>query len=104
MLRVLVVLFADAFDEICVRHKAPAELHGPWFGIGLGIIDGHVDINTPEVGTRVTFDALERLGSWQASHIEPGLAVLPDRFNDKRISFPVSDRISHPCWLRVARQ
>ena len=40
----------------------------------------------------------------QAPHVEPRLAVLPDRLDDERIAFPVADGVPHPGRLGVLRQ
>ena len=40
----------------------------------------------------------------QAAHVEPGLAVLSDRFDDERVAFPVADGVAHPGRLCVLRE
>ena len=46
--RVLVVLFADAFDEIGIRYEAPGQFDSPWLRICLRIVDRDLNVHVPD--------------------------------------------------------
>ena len=99
--QVLVVLFADALDEIGVRYERHASLtvHGLVYALGSSIVTSMS--MWPMFGrVKRSIDA-QRFGPGQAAHVEPGLAVLPDGLDDQRVAFPVADRIAHPGRLRI---
>src|SRR5262245_66400571 len=93
--RVSVVLFADALDQIDVGLQVPGQFDVPRFRVCLGIVDGHVDVDAADRWTRVAFDDFERIGSWQAAHVEPRSAVLPDGLDDERVARPAADGASN---------
>ena len=49
MRQVLVVLFADAFDQIRVGHQPPRQLYIPWLRIRHGVVNRDVDVDAPDI-------------------------------------------------------
>src|SRR6266566_1354013 len=60
--RVLVVLFADAFDEIGIRYQAPGQLDGPRLRVRLRIVDRDLDVHMPDLRPGKTFGDPQRFG------------------------------------------
>src|SRR5688572_26695514 len=94
--KVLVVLFADALDQIGTRYEPPAQPDRPGLRVRLRIIDGDVDIDAPDGGPREALGHAQRLGRGKTAHVEPRLAVLSDRLDDEGVILPPADGIPHP--------
>src|SRR5437762_1166770 len=50
------------------------------------------------------FRRVHALASGMAGCVEPGPHVYADGIDDQGIAFPMSNRISHPSWVRILRQ
>src|SRR5512144_3039878 len=103
MSRILVVLFADALDEIGVRYKAPRKLDVPRFRVGFRIVDCDLDVHVADSRSVETFRDAERLSRWQPTHVEPCFPVLSFSLDDKGVVLPMANRIAHPSRLRIFR-
>src|SRR5712692_4813685 len=100
VLLVLVVLFADALDEIGIRYQAPSQIDGPWLRVRLRIINRDFDIHVPDLRAGETFDDAQRFGPRQSSHVEPGFCRFVRQSRRRTCPCP-SGRSNNPSRLAV---
>src|SRR5262249_25749708 len=60
--RVLVVLFADAFDEIGIWYQTPGQLDSPWLRISLWIVDRDLNVHVTGFRPGETFNDPQPFG------------------------------------------
>src|SRR4030095_11078330 len=76
----------------------------PRLGIGLWVINRYCDLQSLGIDAPVSFGEVHRIAVRIAVEIQPGYIVEADRIDDKCVSLPSSDRISHPGWIRIVRK
>src|SRR5262245_53029907 len=101
VLWVLVVLLADVFNQLRVRLIYGGLDDGPRARVGPRIVDRDRDVHVAEVLARVPLDDVQRIGDGMAVRVEPALVVEPFGFDDKRVAFPLADRVALPRGLHV---
>src|SRR5262245_8130810 len=72
-----VVLVADELDDLLVGHDALVAPHGERLRIRLRIVDGHIDLEGPEVRTTKAFRHLQCFGIRASVDVEPARFLVP---------------------------
>ena len=95
---------AEIFQQILVGNERLLLGVGDRFRVGLRIVDGHFDVQVPEVPAPEAFDHAQRVAVRMAHPIEPAPVVEANGVDDQRVARPRADRIAHPSRLRIRRQ
>src|SRR6266571_5263775 len=103
MLTVLLVL-ADAFDDLGVGIQVEGESHRPGFGVRFRIIECDLDVEVSEVGAVKAFGDAKGVGVGVSGIIEPALIIESDGLGNERVAFPSANRISEPGLGRFGRK
>ena len=77
---------------------------GPWLRVGLGIVDGHRDVEVSEIRATDLFAYLGRLGQRASVPIDPRVVAQSNRIDHQRIARPLGGRVSLPRRGRVFGQ
>src|SRR5262249_15194301 len=97
---VIAVVFADEFlDALQVRTESKGSRQCVWLLEHVRIFDGHFILQGVEACPAKAFDHVQRLGVPEA--LQLGLIVETDGIDDERFSFPMSDRVTKPAWVRI---
>src|SRR6266704_2746401 len=104
MLQVNVVLVANEFHQLLIRQQACLLVDRPRLCIGLGIIDGDLNIHVAKILAPKTLNDMQGIRGWLPGLIQPGLAVKTLGIDDQSMSFPLTCRITHPSWSEVLSQ
>src|SRR6266516_58337 len=104
MLQVNVVLVANEFHQFRIRQQACLLVDRPRLCIGLGIIDGDLNIHVTKILAPKTLDDMQGIRGWLPGLIQPGLAVKTPGIDHQSIAFPLTCRITHPTWSEVLSQ
>jgi hypothetical protein len=108
-LQELLVLVADEFDQFrAVDHDRLLDSYREGPGIGLGIVNGEVDVQVAEVHAPEPLRQPQRVGERAAVEIQPPVggrvaegAAEVVRIDDQRVAVPPADRIAVPVRLRL---
>src|SRR6266516_594663 len=103
MLTVLLVL-ADAFDDLGVGIQVEGESHRPGFGVRFRIIECDLDVEVSEVGAVKAFGDAKGVAVGVSGIIEPALIIESDGLGNERVAFPSANRISEPGLRRFGRK
>ena len=76
--------------------------HG--FGVGLGIIDGNLDLHEAEIEAFQPLGEMGRFRYRTALDVEPHVVANAVGFDDQRIAFPVRGGVAVPCRIRIVGQ
>src|SRR5881296_2668885 len=104
MLQVNVVFVANEFHQFRVRHQACLLRDRPRFCIGLGIIDGDLNLHVAKIPAPKPLDHMQGLGGRLPGLVEPGLTIKTPGVDHQSIAFPLTCRIAHPGWSEVLSQ
>jgi|ERR1700682_1787417 len=97
------IVSADVLGNVPVRPQLESFPCRPWLRIRLWVVECNVDLQHVRSSTPDTFDKVQSVRMRMTHLIDPGLVVKSDRIDDKRISFPIANRIPHPGWSGVPR-
>src|SRR5213083_2147074 len=98
----LLVLVADKLHRLFVGLESLIDPHGKWLCIGLGIVDGDIDLEFPKYRTAESLDESRFLAVGTAVHVQPAIIRsgfrTPQivRLDNERVAFPSSDRVAVP--------
>src|SRR5262249_55551261 len=87
----LLVLVADEFNQIGVRHEPLVDTHRPWPCVRLRIVNRHVDFERAVRGPPVSFCPGGGVGHRMADHVEPSAVLEAGGADDERVAIPVPD-------------
>src|SRR5262249_49397748 len=104
VLRILIILLADVFDQLRVRLIHRRLDDGPRTRVGLRIVDRDRDVHVAEVLARVAFGHVQRIGDGMTVRVEPALVVETLRLHDECVALPLADRVALPRGLHVLRE
>src|SRR5574339_97468 len=102
--RELLAFGADLVDELGIRGELLAQGHRPRFRIRLGVVDGDVDLDVPEVGPPYSLTNLAGAGNHAAAPVDPQIVAKPDAVDDQRVAVPGGRRITLPRGIGLLRQ
>jgi hypothetical protein len=97
---VLFVLFAGVGHDLGIL-ALDGERDGPWFGVKLGILEGHGPFDIVFVDLLKALDQMQLIAVLMAGGIEPSAIVQADRIDDQRVAIPVADGISEPGGVQI---
>jgi len=90
VLDVAVVFLANVLHQLALQHHwMSGEL--PRLSVCLGVIDGVLNFEMPEVWTPNSFDDMQSFCGRQARFIDPGFPVQANGVDDERIAVPAAD-------------
>ena len=97
------LVVADVLDHVGVGEKL--KLHGkrPCLGLGLGIVDGDLDIHPAEVDAAKPLRDAQCARRGPARVIEPDSVVEPRRFHHENVSIPSPHGVAQPRRVLVRR-
>ena len=95
------ILLADELEQVRVRQqRVPHHRHVPRLGVGLRIVNGHVNVHVSEVDAMVSLGDAQGVGMRMPREIDvPHLIVDARGGDDKVVAFPLADRVAHPTGL-----
>ena len=96
-----VVFPTDELDQFIVGHQTLVRSYGPRPGIGLGIVHGHFDIESPVVGPADALRHMRFVGHRAAVFIDPRVIQEAGRLHHQRVAFPPSNRVAVPPGLNI---
>ena len=71
MCQVAIIFIANELEQVSIQHQTNFFSDGPWFCIGLRVIDRDLDFHRSEVLAPVPFGDMQGLGRGFASLIQP---------------------------------
>src|SRR5882762_6678962 len=101
-------VFAEMFNELGIRKQL--EMHSrrlPGLRISLRVIDRDVHFQRSEIRAAEAFSDVQRIRVGVTAIIQPGPLFETSRLNNKRVAFPLPDRVPEPggigiLWERAA--
>src|SRR5579872_299267 len=87
---VLVVLAADVFQQIGVRHQRRVFAHGPGLCVGFRVVDRQPHFQMPEVAPVIPLRKVHGVAVRPSRIVQPGARVDPDRIYYKRVTVPLA--------------
>src|SRR5437899_113852 len=98
---VLVVFLAGVLHHLPVRSEREGSGVLPRLRKRLRVVDGHLVGDVLVVGELEAFHYVQRVTVWVTDGIQIGLVVEPRGIDNKRVSFPLADRMSDPGRLPI---
>src|SRR5215203_1276842 len=97
-----IVLAAHELNQFGVRHEPLLEREGKRSSERLGIIDGHLNLQSAEVDPAKTFGQPQAVAGRRAMLVDPHLVFEASGFYHQRLAVPAPDRIAIPPRLHVS--
>src|SRR5262245_55023687 len=96
-----VAILADELDQFRVEHNTLVDSDGKRLGVGLGIVDGHIDFEVSEIGPSKTFDRFSGIGQRVPVDIQPAGIAEVRGLHNKRVTLPLANRVTIPPGIGV---
>src|SRR5665213_137619 len=96
------VLSADEFDELAIRHDTLRQTHGERRGIRLRIVNRDVDTQRSVIESREAFGQLRLICKGRTIYVKPPAVAEVVGFDDERVAVPVAGGVAVPERVDVA--
>ena len=100
------VVFTDEFHHFFLGSQVEFNIHVIGLYKGPGILKSGSYFHVTVIQPPVALGHMEHLRVWQSATAEaaqPALVVKTNGIHDERVSVPLTDRMSHPCWVPIRR-
>src|SRR5579863_1940699 len=101
MLEILLILVANVFEQLRVRHEFDFNRDGPGSHIGLRVVERRFQLHVSKIDAAKTFCDTEILRVRMATYVEPCLVIESGALNHQCVPVPVAHRISLPAGIRI---
>src|ERR1700682_2993402 len=95
MLSILLVI-ANVFEHFRIGSQLKPDIFSPWLGVSLGVIDGDLNAQMPEVGACEALGDMHRVAVGMTCVIQPAPVVESSGIDNQRVSLPLTSRITIP--------
>src|SRR5262245_63606574 len=93
---ILLVLEARVLEQLGVERDVLVQMNRPWPRVGLGIVDGDLDLEPSVRRTTEAFGDGRGVGQRAAVEVGPQPVTKPLRLHDERVLLPLPRRITAP--------
>src|SRR5260370_11320340 len=85
----ILLVFAEQLENVVIGHQVVRDLNAKGFGVYLGVVKGHFDIQVPEVAAVKPFCEAQRLAMRVPHSLEGGLIVEFGGLNHGPVALPL---------------
>jgi hypothetical protein len=100
---ILFVRVAEVFQQLGVRRQDVVDADRERFGVGLGIVNGHLDFHVSEIPSRESLHEMQRFATRMPHYVERGSVIKANCVDHQRLPLPSADGVTEPGRLGIHR-
>ena len=98
---VLFVFVAEVLQNVAVWNQELSDLHRDRPEVHFGVVNGHLEVHMAKIAAVKALLNPQSFAPGMSEAVQAALVIESRGVYDQRITFPMSNRITHPRRLRI---